>query len=121
MRPRSGHKSDSMGTDSIWRLLFRFSGPAIVAMMVAASYHVVDTIFVGRLGTDNLAAMTLSQPIMLIFIAVESGTGVGAASLIARKLGGGRPEEASRSSSPRGGGPGAETVRRAARRRGLEA
>ena len=99
MRPRSGHKSDSMGTDSIWRLLFRFSGPAIVAMMVAASYHVVDTIFVGHIpgaGTNALAAMTISQPIMLIFIAVESGTGVGAASLIARRLGAGRPEEASR-------------------------
>jgi len=99
MKPRSGHKSDSMGTDSIWRLLFRFSGPAIIAMMVAASYHIVDTIFVGSLGTDALAAMTISQPMMLIFIAVESGTGMGAASLIARKLGSGRPEEASRALS----------------------
>ncbi|MFC1950811.1 MATE family efflux transporter [Chloroflexota bacterium] len=88
-----------MGTDSIWRLLFRFSGPAIVAMMVAASYHIVDTIFVGSLGTDALAAMTISQPIMLIFIAIESGTGVGAASLISRKLGSGRPDEASRTLS----------------------
>lgn len=96
MRPRSGHKSESMGTDSIWRLLFRFSGPAIIAMMVAASYHIVDTIFVGSLGTDALAAMTISQPIMLIFIAIESGTGMGSASLIARRLGAGRPEEASR-------------------------
>jgi putative MATE family efflux protein len=85
-----------MGTESIWRLLFRFSGPAIVAMLAAASYHIVDTIFVGRLGTESLAAMTISQPIMLIFIAIESGTGIGAASLIARRLGAGRADEANR-------------------------
>ncbi|MBT3363314.1 MAG: MATE family efflux transporter [Chloroflexi bacterium] len=99
MRPRSGHKSDIMGTDSVWRLLFRFSGPAIIAMMAAASYHIVDTIFIGHIpgaGKESLAAMTISQPIMLIFIALESGTGMGAASLIARKLGAGRPDEANR-------------------------
>jgi len=96
MRPQSGHKSDTMGTESIWRLLARFSGPAIVAMLAAASYQIVDTIFVGRLGTDSLAAMQISQPIMLIFIAIESGTGIGSASLIARRLGAGRAEEANR-------------------------
>jgi len=94
--PRKVHKSAAMGTDTIWRLLFRFSGPAIIAMMVAASYHIVDTIYVGSLGTDALAAMTISQPIMLIFIAVESGSGIGAASLIARRLGEKRTDEASR-------------------------
>ncbi|MFC1979076.1 MATE family efflux transporter, partial [Chloroflexota bacterium] len=66
---------------------------------VAASYHIVDTIFVGSLGTDALASMTISMPIMLIFIAVENGTGVGAASLIARRLGAGRLEEANRALS----------------------
>ncbi len=76
-----------MGRGSIWRLLLRFSGPAIVAMLVHSSYNIVDAIFVGRLGTEALAALTVAFPLMMIFMAIGMGTGVGAASLISRRLG----------------------------------
>ncbi len=97
--PRSVHKSESMGTDSVWRLLFRFSGPAIISMLVGASYNFIDAIWVGRLGTDALAALTLGHPMMMVMLSIVMGTGVGAASLIARRLGDGRHEEASRVAS----------------------
>ncbi|MCX6012096.1 MAG: MATE family efflux transporter, partial [Chloroflexi bacterium] len=90
------HKSDIMGKDPIWRLLYKFSGPAIISHMVSASYNIVDTIFVGRLGTTPLAAVSLSNPIMMLFWAIETGTSIGAASLISRKLGAGNHEEASK-------------------------
>ncbi|MCX6012827.1 MAG: MATE family efflux transporter [Chloroflexi bacterium] len=96
---QKSHKSDRMGRDSIWRLLFLFSGPAIVSNVVGASYNIVDTVYVGRLGTGALAAMTISNPIMMIFMAIETGTAVGAASLISRRFGAGKHEEASRIAS----------------------
>ncbi len=85
-----------MGRDSIWRLLYRFSGPSIVSMLVSASYNLVDTIFVGRLGPAAVAALSIAFPILMIFMAFGAGTGIGAGSLISRNLGAGKKEEASR-------------------------
>jgi len=85
-----------MGKDPIWRLLLRFSGPAIVSMMVASSYNVIDAIFIGRLGPEALAAITIAFPIMMIFMGLSMGTGMGAASLISRRLGAGNRDEANR-------------------------
>ena len=96
MNRRGSRRSEAMGQASIWRLLFRFSGPAIVSMMVAASYNIVDAIFVGRLGPEALAALTIAFPLMMIFMAIAIGTGVGAASLISRHLGIGDREGANR-------------------------
>ena len=96
MRPQSFERIQAMGKDSIWKLLFRFTGPAIISMMVASSYNIVDAIFVGRLGTDALGALTVVFPLMMIFMAVSAGTGAGAASLISRRFGAGDNEGASR-------------------------
>jgi len=85
-----------MAEQSIWRLLCRFSGPTIISMMVAASYSVVDAIFVGRLGSEELAALTIAFPLMMIFLAIALGTGTGAASLISRRLGAKDTEGANR-------------------------
>ncbi len=87
-------RSEAMGTDSIWRLLFRFSGPAIVSMTVASTYNVADAVFVGRLGSHALAAMSVTFPLLLSFIALAAGTGVGATSLISRSLGAGEKKNA---------------------------
>jgi putative MATE family efflux protein len=83
-----------MGVEPVWPLLFRFSGPAIVSMTVASSYNLVDTIFVGRLGPTPLAAMSVTYPLILSFVAIASGTGVGATSLISRSLGTGEHRKA---------------------------
>ena len=94
MKARGSNRNEAMGQDSIWKLLFRFSGPSIVSMMVASSYHIVDAIFVGRLGPEALAAIAVAFPLMMIFMAIGLGTGVGAASLISRRLGAGDNEGA---------------------------
>lgn len=83
-----------MGKDPVWRLLFHFSGPAIVSMTVASTYNLVDAAFVGRLGADALAAMTVAFPLIMSFIAISSGTAVGATSLISRCLGEGETKKA---------------------------
>jgi len=94
MEMRGNHRSAVMGRDPIWRLLIKFSGPAIISMMVSSSYNIVDAIFVGRLGPEALAALSVAFPIMMTFMAIGVGTGMGAASLIARRLGAGREGEA---------------------------
>lgn len=88
-----------MGRASINRLLVRFAGPSIITMLVMGSYNVVDTIFVGRLGPESIAALTVSFPFMMLFVAVGVGTGVGATSLIARYLGSNRRPLANRAAA----------------------
>ena len=83
-----------MGIDPIWRLLFRFSGPAIISMTVASTYNLADAIFVGRLGSYALAAMSVTYPLLMSFLALAAGTGIGATSLISRSLGAGNRKKA---------------------------
>ena len=75
-------------TRSIPKLLLEFSAPAIVASLVTASYNLVARIFVAqRFGTDGVAAVTVSFPIILIFLAVAMTIGVGTTILISIRLG----------------------------------
>ena len=74
--------------------MFRFSLPATVGMLVMATYNIVDTIFVGKLGSEAIAALSVAFPIQMLLGAVGIGTGVGAASLISRSLGAGNKAEA---------------------------
>jgi putative MATE family efflux protein len=90
----SREKIEAMGKDPIWRLLARFSIPAIIAQIVNASYNLIDAIFIGRLGTAALAAVAVANPLMAIYRAIGVGIGIGASSLISRRLGAGEKETA---------------------------
>ena len=68
--------------------------PMIVAFLFQTGFNIVDTIFVGRLGADAIAGVSLAFPFQMFVIAVGSGLGIGAQSLIARCLGAGRTREA---------------------------
>src|SRR3989304_1542456 len=92
-------RREATGQDPIWRSLLRFSVPAIVSMTVASSYQLVDAIFVGRLGPTALAAMSVTYPLSLSFVAIATGTGIGATSVISRSLGAGDHETADRTAS----------------------
>jgi putative MATE family efflux protein len=89
-------RSEAMGRETISKLLFRFSLPAIIAAETAAGYNLFDAIWCGRLSTEALAALTVAAPLMTIYRAIGSGIAVGAASLIARSLGAGKKEEANK-------------------------
>jgi putative MATE family efflux protein len=80
-------RREAMGKETVWRLLRRFSGPSIISMTVASTYHIADTLFLGRLGREALAAMAITFPVVMAFTAVASGTAIGATSLITRRLG----------------------------------
>jgi putative MATE family efflux protein len=79
--------SQKLGTEAIIPLLMRLSIPSIIAMAIQALYNVVDSIYVGRISTDALSALSLAFPIQMILIGIGVGTGVGASSLISRRLG----------------------------------
>ncbi|MBN2231640.1 MAG: MATE family efflux transporter [Deltaproteobacteria bacterium] len=79
------------------RALFQLALPTVTAMAVQTTYNMVDTAYVGRLGTAALAALTFSFPLFFILVSINTGMGVGLNSLIARQLGAGRHQAAENS------------------------
>lgn len=92
-------KENKMGTQKMLPLLLSMSLPAMFSMLVQALYNIVDSVFVSRLGVDALAAVSLAFPIQTLMISVAVGTGVGINSLISRRLGERRFEEANKAAS----------------------
>ncbi|ADC51064.1 Na+-driven multidrug efflux pump [Alkalihalophilus pseudofirmus OF4] len=88
-------KSDKLGTESIPKLLRDLSIPAMIGMFVMALYNVVDTIFISYgVGIEAVAGVTIAFPVMMIIMAVSAAMGIGGASVISRRLGEKRGDEA---------------------------
>ncbi len=86
----------SLTEDSIPRLIWRIAAPMSVGMFFGTMFNVVDTWCAGWLGTDALAALSLSFPLFFVIFAVGSGLSQGATALLANTLGARQPEEARR-------------------------
>ena len=91
---REGESENKMGIMPIKKLLFPMAWPAILSMTISALYNIVDSIFVAKLSEDALTAVSIVNPIQMLIIALSVGSGVGINSLISRKLGAKRQQEA---------------------------
>lgn len=89
-------RSKLLGEMSMNKLVPKISVPIMFSMLIQALYNVVDSIFVSRFDPDALTAVSLAYPIQMLMIALSTGMGVGINSLISRKLGEKRQDEARR-------------------------
>jgi putative MATE family efflux protein len=77
--------------------LFRLAAPTVALMLLQAVIATVEAAFVGRLGSDALAGVSLSFPLVMLMTTLSAGAfGGGIASAIARALGAGKPDDAAR-------------------------
>ncbi len=88
-----------MTTQPVGTLLFTLSVPTIISMMVTNIYNLVDTAFVGTLGTSQSGATGIVFSYMAILQAIAFMCGQGAGSIMSRKLGEKNLAEASKYSS----------------------
>ncbi len=81
-------KSNALGEKKISALLWSYSCPAIIGMVVNALYNVVDSIFVGQgVGEIGLVAVTIAFPLMMILMGVGMFVGLGSAAMVSIRLG----------------------------------
>lgn len=79
---------DNLATKPVGRLLWEYSLPAVVGMLVMALYNVVDRIFIGQVvGPEAIAGLALTFPIMNITTAVGVLVGVGSSTRISIAMG----------------------------------
>jgi putative MATE family efflux protein len=75
--------------------LLKLGAPNVLVMFAQAAVGLIETFFVGKLGTDALAGMALVFPVVMLMQTISAGAFGGAiASSIARALGGGRRADA---------------------------
>jgi putative MATE family efflux protein len=79
----------SLTTDPIVQLTWRIALPASVGMFFNTMFHFVDSYCAGLLGTDALAALSISFPVFFLMIAVGSGLSQGSTAMISHALGAG--------------------------------
>jgi putative MATE family efflux protein len=94
MEQKNTNQTDRLGFEKVGKLLWDFSVPAIIGMLVNAIYNIVDRIYVGQ-GVDPLgiAGITIVMPAMMVVVAISILIGVGSNALFAIRLGEGRRNE----------------------------
>jgi putative MATE family efflux protein len=79
----------------IARTLLKLGAPNVLVMLSQAAVGLIETYFVGQLGTDALAGMALVFPLVMFMQMTSNGAmGGGITSAIARALGAGRRDDA---------------------------
>ncbi|WP_050613696.1 MATE family efflux transporter [Bacillus testis] len=88
-----------LGTESIAKLLMKYSIPAIIGMIVNALYNIVDRVFIGHIpdvGSMAITGVGVTMPIMTVILAFGMLVGIGSAASMSIKLGQGNKKEAER-------------------------
>jgi putative MATE family efflux protein len=77
-------------------LLLRLAAPNILLMLAQSATGLIETYFVGKLGTDALAGVSIVFPGVMLMQMISAGSmGGGISSSVARALGSGRRDDAS--------------------------
>lgn len=79
--------NELMRTESVTKLLIKFSVPAIVGMIVNALYNIVDRIYIGKIGAIAMTGIGLSLPFMTLLMAFSMLVGIGAGARVSIRLG----------------------------------
>jgi putative MATE family efflux protein len=94
-RPALDRRTRALLEAPLMPLLLRLSAPNILLMVAQSATGLIETFWVGKLGTDALAGMSLVFPGVMLMQMISGGAmGGGISSSIARALGGGRRGDA---------------------------
>ena len=80
----------------IGRTLIGLGLPLALGILAIMLFNIVDTIYVGRLGSSYLAAMSFTFPVTFAIMSLARGLSIGISSTIARALGQGNQSHVKR-------------------------
>lgn len=90
--PAKGRGHD-LTSGSVRRHILALSGFMAIGSLASMTFQVADTYFVAQLGTNALAAMAFTFPVVMILHAISVGLGTGVTAVVSRVVGSGRASE----------------------------
>ncbi len=79
---------------SIGKTLVLFALPIMAGFALQTAFNIIDTFFIGMLGPEELAAVSITFPVVFIFIALASGLSIGTMALVSHAVGAKKIKEA---------------------------
>jgi putative MATE family efflux protein len=96
MSAKTAERSRRIVSEPIRPLLLRLTFSALIGNVAMHLMGIVDTFFISRLGTVELAAASYAIPIHMIYVSMALGIGMGMSSLNSRLIGESRFADSSR-------------------------
>jgi len=93
---QKGKKKAQLIEGPVIGTVIRLTGPMLVGILTMVMFNLIDTYFVGQLGTKQLAAMSFTFPVILMVSSLAMGLGVGTSAIISRTIGGGDTQQVRR-------------------------
>lgn len=88
---------DRILNGDIIRTALALGWPVMLANVAETIYNLTDTFWLGRLGSEAVAAPSISWPIIFLFMSISAGFAVSGVSLVSQYTGAGLSEKANKS------------------------
>ncbi len=86
MRKLKQHKAQ-LTEGPVVKTLITLTLPMVVGIVGMVTFNLIDTFFVGRLGTMELAAMSFTFPVILVISSLAMGLGIGTSAVLSHAIG----------------------------------
>lgn len=84
----------SLTHGSLNKAIWVLAVPMVLEMAMESVFAVTDVLFLGRIGTEAVAAVGLTEALLWIVFSLGFGVSIGTTALVARRIGEGKPERA---------------------------
>lgn len=84
---QSNKKAKNYTEGVIWKNLLNLAVPIILANTLQSAYQLIDTFWLGRLGANAVAAVSLSFPVFFLVLSVGAGVTVATTVLVSQSKG----------------------------------
>ena len=79
-------RNKNLTEGNIKKQLFELAWPMLFGMMGMVIFNLVDTFYIGKLGVQQLAAISFTFPVIMFINSLSQGIGIGTSSLISRNI-----------------------------------
>ncbi|MCP4546439.1 MAG: MATE family efflux transporter [bacterium] len=90
---RGGTAGVDLLTEPILPTMLKLAGPMLMGIVAIMLFNLTDTFFVSRLGSQELAAISFTFPIVFLINGITLGLAIGMTAVLAQKIGAGRHRE----------------------------
>lgn len=87
--------TNELTTGNVLKCLLKLAGPMFASAMLQNLQSLIDLFWVGRLGSDSVAALAMSGTILMLLFPIVMGAATGTVAMVSRFVGAGQLDKAS--------------------------